>query len=231
MVCFHGNSSTAETFGELIDRTKRDDIQVIAPDLPGCGRSVRLDEYSMEIVGQLMRRFILSFDPSIVYLFGHSLGGHLTAFIDIPQVKGIALAGTPPLSSNDDFPNAFTPGDEEIKLIHLLMKDTAFTTDEAIKFVSHTGVTGPTLELMIEFAGKTDGQFRKGCLGTVANVNQKEKIESMKNVVIFHAMEDGVISPDYLEGIDKDCLFEHKIHYVEGKHMSPILQVNIIVST
>ena len=132
LVCFHGNSSIAETFGELITRTKGG-IQVIAPDLPGCGRSKRLDEYSMSIVGKMMSNLITSFNPSSVYLFGHSLGGHLLAFIDVPQVKGMAMAGTPPISSMDDFPKAFTPGEAEQELIQLLMKEEPFTAEEVAR--------------------------------------------------------------------------------------------------
>lgn len=227
LVCFHGNSSTSLTFVKILEGLIGK-VQCIAVDLPGCGKSKWLENYTMSIVGQIMTNLINSFQSPKVYLFGHSLGGHLLAFIDV-KISGIAVAGTPFLSSANDFPFAFKPDQEVLELIPFLSKETAFTLDEARKFVSHTGVTGETLEIMISSAIQTDGKFRKGCLSTLTSVNQKEQIESMKNVVIFHAENDGVINPEYLETIKKDCLFEQKIHYLPGKHMTPILQSDKII--
>lgn len=227
LVCFHGNSSTSLTFIEIL-KGFSGKVQCLSVDLPGCGKSKRLDEYSMPIVGQLMEELINSFQPTEVYLFGHSLGGHLLGFINV-MIGGIAVAGTPFLSSANDFSLAFKPHPEVLELIPLLSKETAFTPNEARDFVSHTGVTGEILDRMITSAIQTDGLFRKGCLSTLATVNQKEQVESMKNVIIFHAQDDGVINPEYLETIKKDCLFENKIHYLPGKHMSPILQADKII--
>ena len=229
LVCFHGNSSSRLTFLYLLGLLA-DLIQVVAPDLPGCGDSGHLDSYSMSILGQIMSNWITStFNPVSLSVFGHSLGGHLIAFLNL-KFDTVILAGTPPLSSSNDFPLAFYQNAETAALIPLLSKADPFTDEEARLFVSHTGVTGEILEKMITQAVKTDGKFRIGCLSTITEVNQVAQIECMKKVVIFHALEDGVIREDYLESLNKDCLFEGQIHYVPGKHMSPILQTDKIVS-
>jgi len=73
--------------------------------------------------------------PSSVYLFGHSLGGHLLAFINL-EVSGFAIAGTP-LSSVADFESAFVPNKEETHDLLELLRIECFTSDEARKFITH----------------------------------------------------------------------------------------------
>jgi len=238
IVCVHGNSSIAETFGLFLGAlTKTHGLQAmqgLAVDLPGCGRSDRLEEYTMKIVGERVSEFIKSFGFSKVFMFGHSLGGHLLGFITC-ELAGIAIAGTPPISKEEDCKEAFKPGPAEMHLLPMLWQDTPFTAEQAREFVGHTGVQGETLELMIEYAQKTDGKFRPGCLKSIPEVDQLAQIEKLanngKSVVIFHAKDDGVINPEYLETINKTWLFENKIHYLDGKHMSPISQADKIAAT
>jgi len=234
LFCFHGNSSIAETFYRILELT-RGFLQVIAPDLPGCGRSSRMQRdadnpYSMQSVGEIMSRFVRSFntDPALTYFFGHSLGGHLIAYLDCP-VTNIVLAGTPPLSSANDFAVAFAPDAEAVTLLPFLSSPEQFSPEIARRFVGHTGVTGNYLDLMCRYAETTDGLFRSGCLSTLADKNQFAQIQSITNVVIIHATSDGVINLDYLKTISEGCLFERKIHVVPGYHMSPILQAEEVV--
>lgn len=233
--CFHGNSSSYLTFEKFAICAEKLGIQVIAPDLPGCGRSDRLKEYeySMKIVGSLMSEFIKYFNikTNCLNLFGHSLGGHLLAYIDVPFAH-IAIAGTPPLASANDFQFAFNPPDEETKkLLPLLAKVEPFTIDEATRFVSHTGMAGELLQRMIKDAMETDGNFRSGCLKTLVEKDQLVQLNRMDNscVVVIHAIEDGVINFDWLDTkLNKNILFEGKIHLVKGKHMSPHLSAEEI---
>lgn len=221
LLCLHGNSSCAETFEEIIKRAPSS-IQVIAPDLPGCGASFRLSEYSMQLVAAKIDVFISQFAHSRLYVFGHSLGGHLIAYLET-SIHGIILSGTSPLRSADDFPLAFSPGPEERKLLPLLSKLESFTSEEATSFVSHTGVTGDMLQLMIRNAMQTDGAFRRGCLSTLASVDQRTQLEHREmSTLIFHARRDGVISADYLESLDRCCLWQGHIFYIDGPHMLPI---------
>lgn len=228
LVCLHGNSSCAETFSTIMNQIDNK-IQLIAIDLPGCGKSLRLQNYTMHSVGKIISEFIASFNPSLLYIFGHSLGGHLIAFLT-NKIDGIILSGTPPLSGMSDFSSAFTPCPSALELLPLLSQQSPFSESEAHKFISHTGVTGDLLELMINNAMLADGNFRKGCLSTLADIDQRKIIESSRNVVIFHARQDGVINPDYLETINKECLFQNKIHYLDGKHMTPIFNASEIIS-
>jgi len=246
VVCVHGNSSCAETFLPLMKEFSETIpyADVIAFDLPGCGRSEALLSYSCQNVGRNIEQLLkihYNANNRDVYYVGHSLGGHLEAFINTKK-KGIVLIGTPPLRGAHDFPAAFSPNDDAKALLPLLAKEEPFTNDEAHKFVEHTFYNGEEekqsltpeqtkiMNEMVEYAKKTDGRFRKGCLETLASVNQLSALEERKDgsVVIIHGLRDGVISLDYLNAISKECLFKGKIHTVNSRHMVPILEFKFV---
>jgi len=215
LLCLHGNSSSAETFIKLIDHPQRD-IQILAIDLPGCGKSKRLDRYTMQSVADEVQAMIDFIGPKRLFLFGHSLGGHLIGFITA-RYEGIVISGTPPLGSSKDLGEAFTPNEGSTKLIPLLSQELPFSYPQATDFISHTGVQQPLLDLMIEYAVKTDGRFRSGCLSTLTSINQLEQLENYNNLIVFHAEFDGVINKQYLIDHFKDSLY-----ILDGKHMLPL---------
>lgn len=229
LVCLHGNSSSAETFLKIL---KLSPVPTIAFDLPGCGDSLRLTEYSMEIIGDIVSQAILSLTSDLdeVYLFGHSLGGHLLTYLTLSNIKSVAISGTPPLSSSADFGDAFKPDREAMKLLPLLSQEAPFSLSQATEFVSHTGIKGKMLDLGIRKAMQADGKFRKGALSTLADKDQKTWLKNFNNVVIFHGLLDGVISKDYLESLDKQNLFGQKIHYLNCQHMTPLLKPQTIMN-
>jgi pimeloyl-ACP methyl ester carboxylesterase len=235
----HGNSSSGLTFIEIAEQT-HDHIQIIAPDLNGCGQSARLDSYTLAIVGRAIGDFIRGIGIRNVILWGHSLGGHLLPHITPMDfvIAGVILAGTPPLESPESFspnsqhPQPFTPSPTDMDLIPLLSRIEQFTFDEATRFVSHTGVTGQLLDIMIQEAISTDGRFRNGCLGTLTDSNQVEWLRLFDQIVIFQAELDGVINIDYLNSVTKELrLFENRIHIIEGaRHMCPVTHPQYCIS-
>lgn len=207
-------------------------FNILALDLPGCGNSHKLEDYSMEIVGDRVSEFIFTIPFKKLYFFGHSLGGHLLPYIKIHEkqnIEGIILAGTPPLSSISDFKYAFTPIPEYENIIKLLSKDVEFTENEANEFINYLGFNDKMHKLLVNKAMKTDGNFRKGCLLTICNINQIEWLSKYENTFILHFINDGIINPDYLETIPKKYLYKRKIHYIKGKHLTPILDANELI--
>jgi pimeloyl-ACP methyl ester carboxylesterase len=216
-------------------------------DLPGCGKSNRIGQYTMSILGDLMGVVIKFFNPNnVVILFGHSLGGHLLTYIPY-KANLYVLAGTPPLSGPDDFPNAFKPDSDAQYLIPYLSDPNPFSHEIALKFTLHNFqinsedykinkqkylATYPFLDEMIESAEKTDGNFRQGCLSTLADKDQISWMykQGQGKILIFHAINDGIINPKYLESLPKKLLTEEKIHYVDGPHISPLTQSNELLN-
>jgi len=228
VICLHGNSSMADIFTTMIANAK---FQMLAIDLPGCGKSLRLPQYSMQIVGKVVQDFIVDFTKfynNDIYLLGHSLGGHLISFIDLGErLKGIILSGTPPLSSPNDFPIAFKPDAESAKLIPLLSKREPFTYEEAYAFVSHMGdFNKMELDMMVQNAQEVDGNFRYGCLGTLADIDQVELLSRFRGrIIIFHAIHDGVINPDYLESLlNRIQVYQNRIQYIDSQHMISMIK-------
>lgn len=242
--CLHGNSSIWRTFELFAICAIPHGIQVIAIDLPGCGNSSRLDNYSMQIIGNIISTFIGSFqiEPQFCNVFGHSLGGHLIAFLN-GEFHLVILAGTPPLSSGADFNGRitgtetvcpFSPDNTAMDLIPFLSQETPFERNIATRFVSHTGVTGELLDDMIDNAIRTDGRFRLGCLSTLASIDQLDQLNTRESgsVIVFHAGLDGVINLRWLQTfIDSRVMFEGIVHQLPGsRHMSPHICANEILT-
>ncbi|MCW5954646.1 MAG: hypothetical protein KIT69_20530, partial [Propionibacteriaceae bacterium] len=199
------------------------DITLMAFDLPGCGKSDILAEYSMSIIGNKITNFINGLSFKTIYGIGHSLGGHLLGYINI-VFDGVVLIGTPPLSSAKDFPDAFISNQETSHLVKMLSKHI-LSDDEATELVSHTGIDEDNyyFNTLVNFTRLTDGNFRTGCLSTLADVDQVSWLTKQKKVVMIHAINDGVINPNYLEKLITPNWFENKVHYVNSKHMSTLL--------
>ena len=223
IMCLHGNSSCAETFSKILILA-RNKIQMVAVDLPGCGQSKRLPEYSMQSVANEIDELIEYFNPLKLYLVGHSLGGHLCGFISrIPM--GVILIGTPPLSSVEDFAKAFIRDEKSKQVVSLLGKSENFTQTEAKLFVSHTGVKDELLNIMIDYAMKTDGLFRSGCLSTLVTVDQVKWLKNIKNmninIILIHGTDDGVINKTYLLNLlEKNIV--NDVLLLKGPHMLPV---------
>jgi pimeloyl-ACP methyl ester carboxylesterase len=232
LICIHGNSSCADIFIEIIKKFNNK-FNILALDLPGCGNSYDLDSYTMDFVGDKVSDFISTISFNKLYFFGHSLGGHLLPFIKTYKnqiIKGIILAGTPPLSSINDFKYAFTPNPEYNNIIKLLSKNVKFTENEAKEFINYLGYNSEIYDLLVRKAIRTDGKFREGCLLTLCNKNQIKWLSKYENTFILHFINDGIINSDYLENIPKKYLYKGKIHYMKGKHMTPILNSDELAS-
>lgn len=119
LICIHGNSSCANIFIEIMKKVNNK-INILALDLPGCGNSYDLNLYTMDFVGDKISDFIFTIPFKKIYFFGHLLPYIKTYKNQI--VKGVILAGTPPLSSIEDFKYAFTPNSEYNNIIKLLSK-------------------------------------------------------------------------------------------------------------
>jgi pimeloyl-ACP methyl ester carboxylesterase len=236
LFCIHGNCCCAESFYRIL----QSDIPTIALDLPGCGRSSRLEHYSIEIVAQRIAPLILSFSAPII-LFGHSLGSNIvTRLLSILHSKmvGIVIAGCPLLACPEDFTTAFTPDNDARELIHYLIQSTAFTDEQAHRFIKHTFVALDSnipkdlesiFDIMVSFAKVADPKFKQGCFSTIDKINNRAEIEKYTKVIIFHAENDGIINATYLNQVNKNCLFNSQIYYLPCRHMIPLLEADKVI--
>lgn len=217
MICLHGNSSSADIFSKFLVICSGK-LQAIAIDLPGCGKSKHLETYSYSEIGiQIANLIIVKFNYKKLYIFSHTLAGHLVNFIPL-KFDFVVLSGTPPFYHLDIFNN----NNDGNRIINLLSKKEKFTNNEATDFIKCQGVNSLNSNLMINAAISTDGKFREGCLLSFLDINYKQEFLKYNNIIIFYATEDNIVNTDYLKSLNKENLFEFKIHYIKGKHMLPM---------
>lgn len=94
IVLLHGFCGSS-TYWEFVIPTLSADFRVIAPDLPGHGRSEPLKgNSSIEDIADQVKKLLEALNLSEVTMFGHSLGGYITlAFAEkySNQLKGYSL--------------------------------------------------------------------------------------------------------------------------------------------
>jgi len=95
LVFIHGAGNRGRVWRGVMDHLKST-FQVIAPDLPGHGRSSCMLQKMVEDYSQSVREFLETLKLQKVFLIGHSMGGAITikAVLQCPWVKGVVLVGT-----------------------------------------------------------------------------------------------------------------------------------------
>ena len=112
MVLIHGNSLDRSVWSGQLGAAELAHLQLIALDLPGHGDGKWYPgnrAYTLESLANDVAAEVIALDAPI--LVGHSLGGHIAMrVLDlVPGIRGLALIGTPPLTSAADFARAFHP--------------------------------------------------------------------------------------------------------------------------
>jgi len=95
LVFIHGAGNRGRVWRGVMDHLKST-FQVIAPDLPGHGRSSCMLQERVEDYSQSIREFLETLNLQEVLLIGHSMGGAtaIKALPQCPRVKGAVLVGT-----------------------------------------------------------------------------------------------------------------------------------------
>lgn len=101
----------------MLDSELSQTYRIIAPDLPGHGQSVKAaspdQTYHLQGMAhgvmKLMRE--LTLEPTSTIVIGYSLGGHIgIQLLDLlPEIAGLLVQGTPPLSLPLPIQEAFLP--------------------------------------------------------------------------------------------------------------------------
>jgi pimeloyl-ACP methyl ester carboxylesterase len=103
----HGNSLSALTWQEQFDSELGDKYRLIAPDLPGHGRSEPARDpskiYSLPGFFSFIEELSGQLNAENAVFVGHSLGGHILieAYDRLQKAAGFVLFGTPPIQAPD----------------------------------------------------------------------------------------------------------------------------------
>ena len=111
IVFIHGNSSSSNVFSEVLNE-KLIGCSLIAIDLPGHGDSLdnHFEDFSFENLKSICTNFINTIDGDIL-IYGNSFGGNIAIEIakDINNLKGLIIAGTPPVKKPLNLLEAYLP--------------------------------------------------------------------------------------------------------------------------
>lgn len=165
----HGNAQSSEIF----EKVQFENVEHI--DLPGHGKSERLENYSIDIYSKYVSDKIT--EPCV--LLGHSLGGHIAINVahTNPHVKALVITGTPPLS-NETFTDAFLP----VPSFGILYQEEE-NLDMLIDFVDKQTEDDSLKKLLIEMYSLQDPRSRSSMQESLAKGVSNE-IEILTNISI-----------------------------------------------
>jgi pimeloyl-ACP methyl ester carboxylesterase len=163
VLLIHGNSSCGEIFRGQIEELRRIGHTVVAPDLPGHGRSDDAKNprstYSFPGYAKILQRLMESLGFLKYHVVGWSLGGHIGIELWYPNrnVLSLMITGTPPVSlSAEGAALAFHP----TPIMHLA-GTKVFGPDDVIAYGSAMLGVRPDRRLRIVRAiARTDGNAR-----------------------------------------------------------------------
>ncbi|MGF7483961.1 alpha/beta fold hydrolase [Providencia sp. SP181] len=226
LVLIHGNSCSSEVFYQQINSPLFSGVRIIAPDLPGHGRSLNAIDptvtYCMEGYADVLSEVFELLSLNTIVIVGWSLGGHigLEILLRYSDVAGIVITGTPPVSSKN-----ITEGFHATDSVGLAGK--ADLTDEQL-FQLATSISGENFATEF-FADvkRTDGlareiMFNKFIAGTGAD--QSELVSKIKTpIAILNGERDPFINTQFIDTIKIQNLWGGKQFIFENSGHTPFL--------
>ena len=225
----HGNSLSSDVFKEQFSSPILKNYRLIAPDLPGHGKSFRSAEpghdYHLPNLITTLIKFINSFNFKEYFLYGNSLGGHLliNCLPYLNGVKGLAINGTPPLTSPPDMAACFLPNPAAM---------LAFKPDLSEEEINQLAATfcnpgSANISEIEEYIKNTDPEFRRVVGAGLISGKNNDEIEILKQsnipLAIVHGENDSLINPAYFKNINLN-LWNNKVHIIKNAGHLPFFE-------
>lgn len=202
---FHGNSSCADAYENLLNSELGRRYQLIAVSFPGHGASSyyqsNIEFVSIAMLGQLTAKIVQAFNPSSYLLIGQSLGGHalLESLHLHPKATGLCLVSAPPFSLTT-IGSVFRE-DPTGGLLFTNQLDQYAIEQFARAFVHNEG--RENLELLKTHIRTTEGLFREHLGKSLALGLLEDELLSLVNskipCLLLQGLEDKFIHNDYYQ--------------------------------
>lgn len=160
VLMIHGNSSSGAVFRNQLAGPVGQCRRLIAPDLPGHGRSSDAIDpgrsYSMEGYADAMTELLRLLGIERAILFGWSLGGHigLEMISRFPGVLGLMITGTPPVAPSEVRQGFRTSP-------HMNLAGQEVFTEEDVENYARSTCGQPFEPFLREIVARTDGRARR----------------------------------------------------------------------
>lgn len=204
---FHGNSSCADAYTDLLKSEVGKKHKLVSVSLPGHGKTDYPEQYQQEFsiaqIGEFTVDVINAFNPDRYLLVGQSLGGHalLESLPQHSKATGLCLISAPPFSLNtigDAFLEDPTGG--------LLFQNEL--TGEEVKTFARAFVSNDSAESMLSLMQsirETNGIFRSALGQSLANGKVLDEIQLLKDfgqpTWILQGLEDQFIAKEYYQAL------------------------------
>lgn len=223
IIFIHGNSASSKVFAKQMNDPTFDE-RLIFVDLPGHGESDDAQNpdvtYSFKGYAQAILEFMHTENIASAVICGWSLGGHAAidmAWLEPDRVKGLFLTGTPPIDLTVE---GFKAGFKPFEGVEFMSQPTAFTREQAIKFVSMVGIQEKDFPGLIEDNMRTDGKARSMMITNAISGKEKshrEIIETIQTPLAFVlGLNDEGINGDYIKSLNYKNL--DKLYELETGH-------------
>ncbi len=227
IVLCHGNSCSKRSYQHQLESPLSRRFRLIAFDWPGHGDSSRaidadttytLPGYAGVLV-ELTRNMGLS---NAIYI-GWSLGGHvlLEASDALPDPRGFAIFGTPPLAVPLAMDKAFLPN--PAAAVAFRAESTEHEIDALCRSLIRPGSPAPPS--FIEDFRRTDKRVRASLAASIERNDCKDELQAIarlsRPIAILHGEHDQFVSRHYFDGLTIPTLWRGSIQEIANVGHAP----------
>ena len=227
IVLLHGNSSSSRAYWRQLDgplgRTRR----LVAYDLMGHGESADAADASAYLLpghAKALLALVEALDLEAATFAGWSLGGHivLEAAPDLPQAKGFAIFGAPPVPLPAPIDRAFLPNPL------LGVGFTAEITREQAEGYVQAGFAPGFTDIppfFVEDVLRTDGRARAGVAASIDPAVSRDELAVVANLkaplAILHGERDQLVNPAYFASVKAPTLWRGAVQTIAHAGHTP----------
>jgi len=226
VLMLHGSGASSRVFEHQFEGELGETFRLVAPDLPGHGRSDDSSDpaadYTVAGLARIVDAVMEQLEVEAPAVYGWSLGGHVAIQLAATRgdIAGLALTGTPPVG-----PGAIA----SLRGFHarwdmLLASKVRFSPADAERFLrlcyGHSGTADVLAEIV-----RSDGRLRQQFLRSLMRgdgVDQKHVVETaVFPVAMIDGEHDPIVRRSYVDHLAYGHLWRGRCHLVAGAGHAP----------
>ena len=223
----HGNSSSSRAFSRQLAGPLGRRFRLVAVDLPGHGESDDAKDpraYSLPGHARAVLAVVDALGLHEARFIGWSLGGHIALEMapDLPQARGFAIFGTPPLAVPPAMSEAFLPNPA-----------MQFTFQESVDRVEASAYIATFFKpgfadiapFFLDDALRTDGRARSHLGASIGSGEARDEIAIVRDLkiplAVLHGDEEQLVNGRYFGSVAMPTLWRGAVQIIPGAGHAP----------